>query len=168
MPTYILDTGQTFDLWADARIAEGAHDDAPLTLEQACWVPELCQPNEAMGRAPIWTAAALRGAIDRGDLAVERHGRLMYVTKRLVREWRDRCRTPPRSPDAPAQAGLPPSQGPSARPDAGTLTSGGAPDASTQTVSTARASGGSSIAASKSAALAAVMARTRNAKRSRP
>ncbi|MRI55115.1 DNA-binding protein [Methylobacterium sp. DB1607] len=165
MPTWIFDFGPMFE--DRPRLAADAHEDAPLDLETACWLPELCQPDELFGRAPLWTAAALRGAHERGELVVEWHGRRMFVTKRLVREWRERCRTPPRSSSAaPGPAAPPPSPAPSARPAEATRTFGGAPADPTPTASTAPAAGGSFTAASKSEALAAVMARIRNAKRS--
>ncbi|MEG9525131.1 MAG: hypothetical protein MIL41_05070, partial [Hyphomicrobiales bacterium] len=105
MPTWIFDTGVTIELFADARIAEAAHDEAPLTLEQATWIPELCRAPDAgelsPGRVPMLTSDALRGAIKRGDLVVEVHGTRQFVTKRLVREWRERCRTTPQPRSQP-------------------------------------------------------------------
>lgn len=98
MPTWILDPGMGPAFEDRPRIAAEAHEDAPLDLETATWIPEICEPCPELGRVPLWTAAALRGAIGRGDLVIERHGKRMFVTRRLVAEWRERCRTTPRSP----------------------------------------------------------------------
>ena len=80
MPTWIFDIGHG-PLFEDRpRIAADAHEDAPLDLETATWIPEICEPCSVFGRVPLWTAAALRGAHERGDLVVEWHGRRMFVT----------------------------------------------------------------------------------------
>ncbi|WP_246685227.1 DNA-binding protein [Methylobacterium sp. WL69] len=104
MPEYQLIVGVLFE--GRREIAEAAHMDAPLDLETAVWVPELCIPDPVLGRVPVFTVAALRGAIERGELRPERHGRLLYVSRRIVMEWRERCRAAP--PD-PASTRSPPS-----------------------------------------------------------
>lgn len=62
------------------------HPLAPLRIGDAVFLPEL-------GLA--WSERVLRGAIERGDLAAERVGRSIFVTRRGIEEWRERCRLTP-------------------------------------------------------------------------
>lgn len=71
-------------------IAAIAGEDHPMTLETAVWLDELAGP---LG-FPAWSVADLRGAIRRGELRPERHGHRILVTRRQVREWRERVRMP--------------------------------------------------------------------------
>ena len=62
------------------------HPLAPLRIADAVFLPEL-------GLA--WSEGVLRGAIERGDLPAERVGRSIFVTRRGIEEWRERCRVTP-------------------------------------------------------------------------
>lgn len=59
-------------------------DNAPMTLREAA---------EGLLRGVV-KASTLRAAADRGELEIERLGRVHVVTPRAIREWRERCRTP--------------------------------------------------------------------------
>jgi hypothetical protein len=62
-------------------------DNAPMTLKRAA---------EELLRGVV-KASTLRAAADRGDLAIEKLGRVHVVTPRAVREWRERhCCIPAR------------------------------------------------------------------------
>lgn len=85
---FVFDIG-TVDLSDGlATIASLAGDDAPMPLETAIWAPELAS---VLG-FPAFTVLGLRGAIRRGELRPERHGHRILVSRRHLREWRDRCR----------------------------------------------------------------------------
>jgi hypothetical protein len=72
------------------------HDDAPLNLFDAICLPELGgQMFEDGVRRPSKniTVKTLRTAISRGDLEVIRlNTKNIYVTRKLITEWLDRCR----------------------------------------------------------------------------
>ena len=87
---FVFDLGATDLSEGQSDLAALAGDDAPLSLETAIWSPELAGP---LG-FPAWTVLDLRGAIRRGDLRPERHGHKIVVTRRQLREWRERCRAP--------------------------------------------------------------------------
>lgn len=59
-------------------------DNAPMTLREAA---------EGLLRGVV-KASTLRSAADRGELEIERLGRVHVVTPRAIREWRERCRSP--------------------------------------------------------------------------
>jgi len=84
---------------AAAPAPEAIHDDAPYTLRAAA---------DRLLHGAV-KAATLRAAIERGDLACERLGRVHVVTPRALREWRERCRVLPKArvstPIAPADNG---------------------------------------------------------------
>jgi len=71
-------------------------DDAPLTLEQAVCLPELGGSYTVNGelRSPSEAVKVktLRGAIDRGEIDPGWKGKNLFVTRRMIREWLDRCR----------------------------------------------------------------------------
>ena len=70
------------------------HPDAPLRIAEAIFLPELDL---------AWSERVLRGAIERGDLVAERVGRSIFVTRRGIEEWRERCRlTPSKRASRPA------------------------------------------------------------------
>ena len=51
MPTWIFDIGHG-PLFEDRpRIAADAHEDAPLDLETATWIPEICEPCSISGNS---------------------------------------------------------------------------------------------------------------------
>lgn len=62
------------------------HPLAPLRIADAVFLPELDL---------AWSERVLRAAIERGDLPAERVGRSIFVTRRGIEEWRERCRLPP-------------------------------------------------------------------------
>lgn len=62
------------------------HPHAPLRISDAVFLPELDL---------AWSERVLRAAIERGDLAAERVGRSIFVTRRDIEEWRERCRLTP-------------------------------------------------------------------------
>lgn len=83
----------------DGAVTADIHDDAPLTLEQAVRLPELGgsytvnpelrSPSEAV------KVKTLRLVIQRGELACLRpNTKNLYVTRRQIREWLDKCRGP--------------------------------------------------------------------------
>ncbi|CAX25988.1 conserved protein of unknown function, putative excisionase [Methylorubrum extorquens DM4] len=91
-PTYELIV--SLDLFEGRpQLAAVAGDDTPLDLDTAVWLPELCAPDPdgILDRLSCFTVRQLREAIDRGDLRPERHGRRIVVTRRIIREWRERC-----------------------------------------------------------------------------
>lgn len=93
MPTYELIVST--DLSEGRRaLADMAGPEAPLTLDVAVWAPEVAGPSGL----PAFTVAELRGAIRRGELRPERHGRSLFVTRRHLTEWREACRDPARAP----------------------------------------------------------------------
>ena len=59
------------------------HPDAPLKLAEAVWLPEL---GGRLSPKQLWNA------IGTGGLSAERHGRIYFVTRRGIREWRESCR----------------------------------------------------------------------------
>jgi hypothetical protein len=87
---FVFDLG-SIDL-SDGRagLAAVAGDDTPLPLELAAWAPEIA----GLLGFPAFTVLDMRGAIRRGELRPERHGNRILVTRRQLREWRDRCRVP--------------------------------------------------------------------------
>lgn len=72
-----------------ADFAREAEEDMLMSLETAVWAPELLSPN-----GPTFTVLELRGAIRRGALRPEVHGRRILVTRRQLADWRSRCRLP--------------------------------------------------------------------------
>ena len=62
------------------------HPHAPLRIAEAVFLPELDL---------AWSERVLRAAIERGDLVAERVGRSIFVTRRGIEEWRERCRLTP-------------------------------------------------------------------------
>jgi hypothetical protein len=80
------------------------HDDAPLTLEMAVCLPELqgvfTVSPDFREKSESVTVKTLRGAIDRGDLVCLRPNKNIFVTRRGIREWLEKCldrRNPPTS-----------------------------------------------------------------------
>ena len=62
------------------------HPLAPLRITDAVFLPELDL---------AWSERVLRAAIERGDLAAERVGRSIFVTRQGIKEWRERSRLTP-------------------------------------------------------------------------
>lgn len=60
------------------------NDDSPFTLREAA----------ATLLNGVVKASPLRAAINRGELASEKLGRVFVVTPRYIREWRERCSGP--------------------------------------------------------------------------
>ncbi|KQP79197.1 hypothetical protein ASF57_18510 [Methylobacterium sp. Leaf117] len=127
-------------------------DDVPWALHRAVWAPEL----QGLFGFPAYSVADLRGAIRRGELRVSRRGRLIEVSRRQLREWRDAWQNG-------SERRVPASSGSD---DEASPISGTAPAASAPTASSAAASGSSCIAVPRSLALTAALAKVRNAKRS--
>lgn len=71
-------------------------DDAPLRLDDAMYLPELGgyfarEPN-FRSKSDAFSVKTLRAAIKRGDLQVLRpDAKNHYVTRRMIREWLERC-----------------------------------------------------------------------------
>lgn len=63
-------------------------DDAPMTLAEAA---------QTVLRGVV-KVATLRAAVERGELTIERLGRVHVVTPRAIRDWRERCRAPAKAP----------------------------------------------------------------------
>ena len=99
------------------------HPDAPLKLAEAVWLPEL---GGRLSSKQLWNA------IGTGGLSAERHGKIFYVTRRGIRDWRESCRVQ-RNP----------------------LDSGSNPNAAGRTVASARPADGSFATDRRSVALAA-------------
>jgi hypothetical protein len=69
------------------------HPDAPITLDDALFLPEL--GGDAWSRSVLVTIHELRSAVRRGDLLVERHGKNFRTTRRYIADWREKCRVHP-------------------------------------------------------------------------
>lgn len=80
---------------AAGNLPADIHDDAPLTLEMAMFLPELqgvfTVSPDFRSRSESMTVKTLRGAIDRGDLTCLRPNKNLFVTRRMIREWLERC-----------------------------------------------------------------------------
>jgi len=93
--------GEFYSGAVDAEI----HDDAPLKLEDAICLPELAGVftvnPEFREQSASLSVKTLRGAIERGELAVIRpNSKNLYVTRKGIQEWLERCqdqRNPPTS-----------------------------------------------------------------------
>lgn len=70
------------------RAPEPIDEDAPMTLAEAA---------QTVLRGVV-KVATLRAAVERGDLTIERLGRVHVVTPRAIRDWRERCRAPAKAP----------------------------------------------------------------------
>ncbi|ACS41460.1 conserved hypothetical protein, putative excisionase [Methylorubrum extorquens AM1] len=122
MPTYELIISRDISE-GRRRLAAMAGMDTPLTLDVAVWAPECAGPCGL----PHFTLLELRGAIRRGELRPERHGRNLFVTRRHLIEWREACREPQRAPGSgssqPSTTRPPASSGRSRSGGSGTETS---------------------------------------------
>ncbi|MEX6508437.1 hypothetical protein [Jiella sp. M17.18] len=72
----------TLPNFQDVEDLEEAGPDEPIKLALAPYLPEI---------GLSWSEKVLRGAINRGDLPAEKIGRAIFVTRRGIREWRERC-----------------------------------------------------------------------------
>lgn len=75
----------------DVPPIEDLHLDAPISLDIAVCLPELGGQGY-FAPSQFWTEKQLRGAIERGELRAERQARRLFVTRRSIQEWRERCR----------------------------------------------------------------------------
>jgi hypothetical protein len=70
-------------------------DDAPLTLEMAICLPELqgvfTVSPDFRTRSESITVKTLRAAIDKGDLQCLRPNKNIFVTRRQISEWLEKC-----------------------------------------------------------------------------
>lgn len=131
----------------DTEMLEAAHEDVPLRLAEVIHLPEF---------GGQLTELALREAIRRGEIHPERRGRLMFVSKRIIREWREFCRKP-RPGNDPRY---------SARQGAGNPTSGFDQGALAQMVSSAVRTGSSNTPLASQSARDAVLMRARSLSKS--
>ncbi|MHA6685338.1 hypothetical protein [Mesorhizobium sp. A556] len=93
------ESGERLDeLWEQFRLGNvpaDLHDDAPLTLEMAVCLPEMqgkftVNPN-FRSKSETMTVRTLRDAIRRKDLECRRPNKNIFVTRRQIREWLEKC-----------------------------------------------------------------------------